>query len=171
MVGMAPKGFPQRDDLSFDDGVVVRRHDNTAFGTVAWIHRLLEQLAFNAPKPVPYFDGASVAVIDGVTWSAVSYLEGETVGWSTEPTMFELGAFLASFHDAAACVEMDVQQTPVWPVVAVAPPGLADRPRQVIHGDPTNHNVLSAGSPPKPSGIIDFANACIEAPLFDIGCA
>lgn len=181
MAGAAPKGFPQRDDLSFVDGVVVRRHDNVALETVSWIHRMLERLAFhapafnapafNAPRPVPHFDGASVTVIDGVAWSALSYVEGETAGWSPEPTMFELGAFLASFHDAAAAIEMDAQQTPVFPIDAVAPAGHADRPRQVIHGDPTNHNLLARGSPPKPCGIIDFGNACIDVPLFDIGCA
>lgn len=41
----------------------------------------------------------------------------------------------------------------------------------MIHGDFTNHNVLSAGSPSKPCGVIDFGNAYIEVPLFDIGCA
>jgi Ser/Thr protein kinase RdoA (MazF antagonist) len=49
--------------------------------------------------------------------------------------------------------------------------GHDDRPRHVIHGDPTNHNVLAAGSPPRPCGIIDFGNAFVEVPLFDIGCA
>jgi len=166
-----PKAFPQRDDLRFDDGVVVRRHDLVALDTVAWIHRLLDRLAFNAPKPVPYFDGASVALIDGIVWSALSYVEGEVVGWSREPAMFELGAFLASFHDAAAAVEMDAQQSPVYSIDAVAPAGHAARVRHVIHGDPTNHNVLACGSPARACGIIDFGNACIEVPLFDIGCA
>jgi Ser/Thr protein kinase RdoA (MazF antagonist) len=171
MMAVAPKGFPQRDDLSFDDGVVVRRHDRVAVDTVRWIHRFLDQLAFNAPKPVAYFDGASVVVFEGVVWSALSYVEGETVGWSPKPTMFELGAFLATFHEAAAAVEMDAQQSPVFPVEAGAVAGHADRPRHVIHGDPTNHNVLAVGSPWKPCGIIDFGNAFIEVPLFDIGCA
>ena len=170
-MGVAPKGFPQRDDLFVRDGVVVRRHDNSAIETVEWIHRFLAKLTFAAPKPVPFFDGASVAVIDGVVWSAVSYVEGDSVGWSPAPSMFELGAFLATFHDAAERVEMDAQQSPVFPVESPGPPGHPDRPRHVIHGDPTNHNVLAAGSPPKPCGIIDFGNAFVEVPLFDIGCA
>ena len=91
--------------------MVVRRHDGVALDTVTWIHRFLDQLAFNAPKPVPFFDGASVAVIDGVVWSALSYVEGETVGWSPAPRMFDLGAFLATFHEAAAAVEMHEQQS------------------------------------------------------------
>ena len=144
MVGVAPNGFPQRDDLSFVDGVVVRRHDNVAIETVLWIHSMLDRLSFNAPRPVPHFDGVSVTVIDGVVWSALSFVEGETVGWSSEPTMFDLGAFLASFHEAAAAVEMDVQQAPVFSIDTIAPAGHAGRLRQVIHGDPTNHNVLGA---------------------------
>jgi Ser/Thr protein kinase RdoA (MazF antagonist) len=160
--------FPGRNDLWLDDGVVVRRHDNAARETVEWIHRFLARLAFDAPKPSPYFDGESVAVIDGVVWSAVSFVEGAPVGWSPTPNMFELGAYLAKFHAAAAAVEMDAQQAPVFPVDA---PGHDDRRRHVIHGDPTNHNVLAAGSPAVPCGIIDFGNAYIEVPLFDIGCA
>jgi Ser/Thr protein kinase RdoA (MazF antagonist) len=170
-VAGAPKAFPERSDLRLDRDVVVRRHDGAVPETIAWIDRFLDRLAFNAPKPVPYFDGASVAEIDGVVWGALSYVEGDIVGWASEPTMFELGAFLATFHDAAADVEMEVQQSPVYSIDAVAPPGHSDRPRQVIHGDPTNHNVLARGTPRRPSGIIDFGNACIDVALFDIGCA
>jgi Ser/Thr protein kinase RdoA (MazF antagonist) len=42
-------------------------------------------------------------------------------------------------------------------------------PRTVIHGDFTNHNVITAGQPPRPYGIIDFAHAHLESPLADIG--
>jgi len=51
--------FPGRDDLWLVDGVVIRRHDNTAEHTIAWIHRVLEQLDFNAPKPVNAGTGAA----------------------------------------------------------------------------------------------------------------
>src|SRR5439155_24865781 len=113
-----------------------------------------------------YFDGASVARIDDVVWSAVTYLEGEIVGWGASPSMFDVGAYLARFHDAAAKVEMPVQQFPAFPVDQL--PGLdgaleainhATRPRQVIHGDFTSHNVLAAHG--CPCGVIDFANACV----------
>lgn len=39
----------------------------------------------------------------------------------------------------------------------------------VIHGDFTDHNVLAAGTPPRASGVIDFALAHAETPLADIG--
>ena len=39
----------------------------------------------------------------------------------------------------------------------------------VIHGDFTNHNVLAAGHPARPTGVIDFALAHQETPLADIG--
>ena len=42
-------------------------------------------------------------------------------------------------------------------------------PRLVIHGDFTNHNVIAAGQPPRPCGIIDFTLAHLESPLADIG--
>ncbi|MEY2454230.1 MAG: homoserine kinase type [Acidimicrobiaceae bacterium] len=161
--------FPGRTDLWLDDGVVVRRHDKAAVETIDWIHQFLSRLAFAAPKPVPYFDGASLAVDEGAVWSAVSYVEGEIVGWSPEPSMFDLGAYLAAFHAAAEGVEMDRQQLPAYPVAR--PPGTAEHRRHVIHGDFTNHNVLAAGSPPRPCGVIDFGNAYIESPLFDLGAA
>jgi Ser/Thr protein kinase RdoA (MazF antagonist) len=41
--------------------------------------------------------------------------------------------------------------------------------RVVIHGDFTNHNVLAAGTPPRATGVIDFALAHAETPLADIG--
>lgn len=169
MVDVAGQPFPGRADMWLDDGVVVRSHATAAVATIEWIHRFLSRLEFNAPKPVPYFDGTSVAVVDGVAWSAVSYVEGEIVGWSAEPSMFELGAFLAAFHTAARVVEVDTQQSSAFPV-AMPSAGAAQRPH-VIHGDFTNHNVLAAGSPPRPRGVIDFGNAYIEAPLFDLGAA
>lgn len=42
-------------------------------------------------------------------------------------------------------------------------------PRLVIHGDFTNHNVIAAGQPPRPWGVIDFTLAHLESPLADIG--
>jgi len=42
-------------------------------------------------------------------------------------------------------------------------------PRLVIHGDFTNHNVIAAGQPPRPCGVIDFTLAHLESPLADIG--
>jgi Ser/Thr protein kinase RdoA (MazF antagonist) len=41
--------------------------------------------------------------------------------------------------------------------------------RVVIHGDFTNHNVIAAGQPSRPCGVIDFALAHVESPLADIG--
>jgi Ser/Thr protein kinase RdoA (MazF antagonist) len=168
--------FPGRDDLWLAGTTVVRRHDRAAAATIEWIHEVLDALDFDAPKPVPYFDGASVAAVDGAVWGAVSYVDGDVVGWSTTPTMFELGAFLARFHDAVARVEIGRQQAPVFPVadlegigVALQEIGHADRPRHVIHGDFTNHNVLARDG--RPRGVIDFANAYVEVPLADIGFA
>ena len=41
--------------------------------------------------------------------------------------------------------------------------------RIVIHGDFTNHNVIADGTPPRATGVIDFALAHAETPLADIG--
>lgn len=168
--------FPGRDDLWLSDGVVVRRHDNAVAHTIEWIHGVLAQLEFDSPKPEPFFDGASVTTRDGVVWSAVSYLDGAIVGWDEQPTMFEMGAYLARFHEAIASVAVLEQQSPVWPVATL--PGLDTelrdiehhgRAQHVIHGDFTNHNVLARNG--VTCGVIDFGNAYVEVPLADIGFA
>ena len=168
--------FPGRDDLWLADGVVIRRHDNASAPTIEWIHAVLAQLDFDAPKPVPFFDDASVTTRDGAVWSAVTYLDGEIVGWDDDPSMFELGAYLARFHRAIERVAVPEQQSPAWPVDELPELegplrdiGHDERPRHVIHGDFTNHNVLSIRG--RPCGVIDFANAYVEVPLADVGFA
>ena len=168
--------FPDRDDLWRAGDVVLRRHDGAEAGTIEWIHGVLQQLDFASPKPVPHFDGASVARIDDAVWSAVTFLGGEVIGWSESPSMFDVGAYLARFHDAAATVEVPAQQSPAFPVDqltglddALAAIGHASRPRQLIHGDFTNHNVLAVDG--RACGVIDFANSYVEVALADIGFA
>lgn len=43
------------------------------------------------------------------------------------------------------------------------------RARLVIHGDFTSHNVIADGTPPRVTGVIDFALAHAETPIADIG--
>ena len=43
------------------------------------------------------------------------------------------------------------------------------REHVVIHGDFTNDNVIADGTPPRATGVIDFANAHVETPLADVG--
>ena len=43
------------------------------------------------------------------------------------------------------------------------------RERIVIHGDFTNDNVIADGTPPRATGVFDFANAHVETPLADLG--
>jgi hypothetical protein len=42
-------------------------------------------------------------------------------------------------------------------------------PPVVVHGDFTSHNVLADGTPPRLTGVIDFAGAHVETPVADIG--
>jgi Ser/Thr protein kinase RdoA (MazF antagonist) len=46
--------------------------------------------------------------------------------------------------------------------------GYDDAARVVIHGDATTHNVVASGSPPQPSGLIDFQLAYHEPLAADI---
>jgi Ser/Thr protein kinase RdoA (MazF antagonist) len=47
----------------------------------------------------------------------------------------------------------------------------ADRGRAVIHGDFTNDKVITFGTPPAATGVVDFAPAHVEHDLADIGYA
>lgn len=193
--------------------IVLRRNDPallqpvseaTIPGDIGWVHRFLARLresAVEVPRPVPVLGGSSVAVVDGAVWEALTFVPGRIVGWDAVPTMFEVGAFMARFHEAISGVEPEGQregtvsvaslvESETWTGIQLSAPqqrvlsqsvGLLaeelDRVRHgharhsVIHGDLTNHNVLASGVPPRPCGVIDFANAYSEATLADVGFA
>jgi len=153
---------------------------------------------FPAPTPLPAFGQRSWAVTGTAFWEVVSFLPGQAVGWASRPPMNAIGALLARYH-ATACQEHVASQRPIALPLAQVPGVLASArlpqrdqtslvrrlaaelgadledighgrgPRLVIHGDFTNHNVIAAGQPPRPCGVIDFALAHIESPLADIG--
>lgn len=106
--------------------------------------------------------------------------------------MEALGALLAAYHDAAESVgevpqrpiafpvaELDElcrpQAAPDWLIrlceelhERLAGPGITHGRRLVIHGDFTAHNVLAAGKPPRPVGVIDFGLAHVEDAAADL---
>ena len=171
----------------------------------AWLHAFLSRLAdlgFPSPRPLPCFEGRSWVISGGLFWEAVSYLPGRAVGCAAAPSMEQVGALLARYHEAAHLIEMTGQRPGALPVAEVPPvllsgkleaaglspdltglirslasrlardldaTGHQARERLVIHGDFTNHNVIAGGTPPRPTGVIDFAVAHIETPLADIG--
>ena len=74
--------FPQRDDLRLEGSTVLRRYPYLSVAGVEWIHAVLRGLAatsFEAPVPVPYFDGSSAGVLDGgrVSDSVFAALQAE----------------------------------------------------------------------------------------------
>jgi len=142
---------------------------------------------------------SATAIVDDAVWETISYLPGRTVGWKRQPEVAEIGAFMASFHEASARsaiehrvghnipisaltvettwsdLEVDEQQAGiVRRSIDDLDAGLARidhmaAPLTVIHGDFTNHNVLASGQPSSASGLIDFSNTYSEAVLADIG--
>lgn len=192
--------------------VALRRNDpashppseSTVTSDIGWVHRFLSRVdggGLGLPRPVPLFDGASVVIADGAVWEAVTFVPGYVVGWCPEPTMYELGRFLARVHEILADTGAVGQREPCISVAALTDPETwlgvvlsgfdrrtvmasldtlgeeleridhAGSRLSVIHGDITNHNILASGPPPRPSGVIDFANAYSEATLADIGFA
>ena len=143
-------------------------------------------------------EGNSSATVVGSIWEAVTYLPGVAIGWSRQPTLRDVGRLLAEFHAAAGAIAPSGQRplcTPVETVGGLVAPagetldsetqrflstsaddlardldaiGHRDTRAVVIHGDFTAHNVVAAGRPRAPVGIIDFANTYLEAPLADI---
>jgi Ser/Thr protein kinase RdoA (MazF antagonist) len=202
----ATRRLPSRSQLWLvehpNGPVVLRRHDPPREHDIEWVHRFLSQLeptGFPAPRAAPVFGGSSVAVIGDSLWEAVTHLRGTTVKWSRRPTMQEVGAFLAVFHEVSTGLATPAQRPVSYgvetlPLAAAEIEGvlepedrsaftqaIADLTRGleaighgaahriVIHGDFTAHNVLAGGEPLVPVGVIDFANAYVEATLADIG--
>lgn len=200
-----------RLDLDAGDAVVAR-HREVRSGIaaidvatrLAWVHQFLRRVepeGISVPTPVPLLAGSAIVTDDGAVWETLTYLPGRVVGWRRRPTMYELGATLARFHDASAALALDGDgggPTPVSALArgAAAPPADLDAAvsdvriraveelrsglervdhrhaaKSIIHGDCTNHNVLTSGAPEHPSGLIDFSNTYCEATLADIGFA
>jgi Ser/Thr protein kinase RdoA (MazF antagonist) len=91
-------------------------------GDVAWLHGFLAALAgsaFPAPRPLPAFGGRSWALEAGQLWELVSFLPGRAAGWSSEPSMGQIGALLARYHAAAGRVRMSGQRPGVIPLDSV----------------------------------------------------
>lgn len=159
----------------------------------------LPTVSVDVPRPVPLFSGDSVTVADDAVWEALTFVPGRVAGWAATPSMFEFGQFVGSFHDAASMVKLLTQRPGVAPVsslpdavkaialsrderavlgdamtalvAALEAVGHDNADQSFIHGDLTNHNILVAGDPPRPTGIIDFANGYREVTLADVGFA
>lgn len=84
-----------------DQSLVLRRCADDSPG---WLHAVLDGLAarFPVPRPLRVFSGRSQLVGAAGTWEALSYLPGEEIGFDDDPSLEEVGAFLAAFHEVAA---------------------------------------------------------------------
>jgi homoserine kinase type II len=98
--------------------------------SVAWLHWYLVRLValgFPAPRPLPAFDGESWMSHDGMLWELVSFLPGESVGWSARPAMEQIGEFLGRYHVGAGQIDVPTQRPGALP--------LADVPRVLLEAD------------------------------------
>jgi Ser/Thr protein kinase RdoA (MazF antagonist) len=99
--------------------------DNGAERTTAditWLHGFLGMLAstgFPAPRPLPAFGGRSWTVRAGSLWQLVTFLPGNVVGWSSAPSMAEVGALLGRYHVAAAALKPTAQRPSAVPLADV----------------------------------------------------
>lgn len=106
-----------------DPAAQLLRGEDEVLADRSWIHWHLSRLVgvgAPVPEPLPVFDGQSVVSIGGTVWEALSWLPGEPVGWSDQPDLREVGAFLARYHEVAAGVAADQQRPGAMPVGEVA---------------------------------------------------
>jgi Ser/Thr protein kinase RdoA (MazF antagonist) len=68
-----------------------------------WLHPILRQLAESFPVPVPLamFAGQSFVSDRPYVWEALSRLPGHEIGFSERPSLRDVGAFLARFHQVS----------------------------------------------------------------------
>jgi Ser/Thr protein kinase RdoA (MazF antagonist) len=205
--GIEPTGttLPARESIAWlvrrgDQLAVLHRldpvrwpaEDSDAHGEVAWLHDYLARLArttFPAPRPLSVDGERSWTIYQDAIWELMSYLPGTVLGWRPQPSLTEVGALLAQFHQASATITPARQRPRAFAldrIVAAPASGqlrewladLADdlqridhaaADRMVIHGDFTAHNVVASGQPARPTGVIDFALAYVESALADVG--
>lgn len=92
--------------------VVIRRC--AGGGHSAWLRDVLGVLSplFPVPGPIPLFGGHCSFEDTTGWWEAVSFLPGRVVGFGDEPSLYDVGAFLASFHRVSLDSTGDVDPRP-----------------------------------------------------------
>lgn len=83
-----------------NDSFVLRRSTDDA---TAWVHPVLTALStrFPVPEPRALFAGRSVLQHSSGAWEALSFMPGREIGFDEAPALHEVGAFLATFHEAS----------------------------------------------------------------------
>jgi homoserine kinase type II len=206
----APEGL-HSDGASFwllrlPDGrrAVLRRDDpqrvaptRRSLDSARWVHDgllQLEELSFPSPVPVPALSGQSVVLHEGAIWQLLTFVPGDPVGWNPQPRLEDVGAMLATFHNATSTLSTRGQRPNAFalsdlaglvrgsptkspsrdwllPLSEELEARLSGLPEAFIHGDPTAHNVVAAGRPVRPTGLIDFNLAHLSPACFDIAFA
>jgi len=142
----------------------------TVTGTAAW-----ELVSFVPGRAVGSASGAPMEAI-GALLGRYHLAAGQVPVAGQRPVALPLGqvpAVLAAAGSTATGQDDDysrlVRRLAAEFAADLDDIGYEQRRRLVIHGDFTNHNVIAAGQPPRPGGVIDFALAHLESPLADIG--
>jgi Ser/Thr protein kinase RdoA (MazF antagonist) len=94
---------------------VLKREWHGDESDVVWEHAFLSRLAttgFPSPRPL----GRGWMVHRGELWTIRSFRPGRTLGWSPQPALIEVGAFIARYHDAVAHFDRPAQR-PLVPVL------------------------------------------------------
>jgi Ser/Thr protein kinase RdoA (MazF antagonist) len=94
----------------------------------------LAATGFPAPRPITAFAGPSWLAADGGPWTLVSFQPGHTLGREDEPSLGEVGRFIARYHDAVEHLEIEAPRPLVPSIDELATLAPWDRLEQTLHG-------------------------------------
>jgi Ser/Thr protein kinase RdoA (MazF antagonist) len=88
---------------------VLRLVTHVGLESIRWEQEFLHALTmrgFPAPRPITAFGGYSWVETNGAVWKLNEYLKGEPLGWRAQPSLQEVGRFIAHYHDVVATIAM-----------------------------------------------------------------
>lgn len=159
---IAATGFPAPQPIPDQDGHSLVVHDNAVWELLSY----LDGVAIGwHPAPPLHAIGALLATLHDTTRTLPPR--------SQRPTALPIADISQRLHSASTAITDAALRTRLTGLAdrlaaLLDTAGHTERSHSPIHGDFTTHNVIAAAGSPRPSGVIDFGLAHLEAPIADI---